>query len=79
MYRNGRSLSSQVLRDVWAAVTIHRRMPIRALARSSGHAPSTTHAALVALRDAGYIDFADNTEHTRTIIVPFIVMKKKGH
>lgn len=73
MYTNGRYISSQVLRDVWAAVTRDQRLPIRALARTTGHAPSTTHAALVALRDAGYIDFADNTERTRTVLVPFVI------
>jgi hypothetical protein len=28
------------------------------------------------LRDAGYIDFVDGAERTRTILIPFIVTKK---
>ena len=74
MYTNGRHISTTAMRDVWAAVTHDSRLSLRALARTTGHAVSTTHAALFALRQAGYIDYVDNAECTRTVLVPFVVM-----
>lgn len=80
MYANGHRISPQMLRQVWAAVTAHPQMPIRALAKTLRRSNSTVIDTLHALRDAGYINFEDRTERTRTVLVPFIELRNRnGH
>lgn len=77
MYANGRRISAQMLRRVWAGVTAHPQSTVRALA-STLHLPNSTIVdTLHALRDAGYIDFPDKAERARQILVPFIVEERR--
>lgn len=76
--RYGRcTVSTTLVRRVWAAVTRQPSIGVRDLARQLGYrSASDTLIALHALRDAGYIGFADHQKLARTIIVPFVVTKK---
>ena len=69
------TVSAAVTRRVWAEVTKDPQATVRELAERTGvPSSSNVYLALVRLRDAGYIDFAPNTNRTRRIIVPFAII-----
>lgn len=68
--------TTQDIRRVWAAVSAAPQSTLRELASTLGMHFSGVGAALRLLKDAGYIDFPKGTDHARTILIPFIELKK---
>ena len=63
--------SETTIRQVWAAVTRTPWAGYAELMGATGLSKSAVHAALQCLRDAGYVEFADDTRCARVVRVPF--------
>ena len=63
-------------RIVWATVTKRPRASIDEIASAARVPRSTVRDALHALRRAGHIDYKDGSRRARTILVPFVMIKK---
>lgn len=75
--RYGCYVSDHLVRRVWAVLTNEPQITVRDLAGRLGcRTWAGVAIALKVLRDAGYIEFEKGTERARTIVVPFIELKR---
>ena len=76
--RYGAHVSERTVRRVWAIVSREPQITTRRLAQQLGYGSTAgMSVALRILRDAGYIDFEAKTERARTILIPFITLRKQ--
>lgn len=73
----GRNVGREKVRQVWAEVTKTPQAGVREIGERLGLGYGSVATALRILQRAGYIEFSPGSHSARTVVVPFVIVRKE--